>query len=100
MEPLAPNRILPAVIAAALILLLGAAYAGLYALAKLRRDRRLHLLALAAYAGLAAAVAGLSVSLQLAGAWRILVPLLLMGYLIAPRAVWHLCTRIDGTEDR
>jgi hypothetical protein len=99
MEPVAPSLMLTAVTAAALVILLGAAYAGLFALARLRGDRRLHALALVAYAGLAGAVALLGVSLGLDGAWRILVALMLIGYLIAPRAIWHLCTRTHGSQD-
>lgn len=100
MDPVAPSMILTAVTAAALVILLGAAYAGLFALAKLRGDRRLHAWSLMAYGGLAGAVAVLGVSLNLDGAWAVLVGLMLIGYLYAPRAIWQLCARTydDGNQ--
>ncbi|HKJ72171.1 MAG TPA: hypothetical protein VKA55_10500 [Gammaproteobacteria bacterium] len=100
MDPVAPSMMLAATVSAAMIILLGAAYAGLFAWARLRGDRRLEMLSLAAYAGLAAAVAWFTVSLDLQGAWRILVVLMLAGYLFAPRAVWQLCVKTHSAEDR
>jgi len=100
MDPVAPSMLLTAVTAAALVILLGAAYAGLFALAKLRGDRRLHAWSLMAYGGLAGAVGALGMSLHLDGPWAVLVGLMLVGYLFAPRAIWQLCTQTHGDEDR
>jgi len=100
MDPVAPDGLLTAAIAAAAIILLGAAYAGLYALAKMRGDRRLHGLALASYAGLAGAVAVLGWTLHLSGPWEVLIVLMLAGYLLAPRAIWQLCARTHEVSRR
>ena len=90
-EPVAINDFFATFLSAALIIVFGAAYAGLYAWSKLRGKPWLMLWALACYAGLAGATFLLAQATHLNGEWRILVGLMLVGYLLAPLGIWRLC---------
>ena len=81
---------------AALVILFGAGYAGLYAWARLRGKPGLLLWAYACYAALAAATFTLARAAHLNGEWRILVGLMLVGYLLAPLGIWKLCAASHG----
>lgn len=76
---------------AALIILFGAGYAGLYAWARLHDKPRLLFWAYASYAVLAGATFLLAQATHLNGHWRVLVGLMLLGYLLAPLGIWKLC---------
>lgn len=82
--------------AAAMVILCGAAYAGLYAWAKLRGRPGLLLWAYACYAALAGATFTLARAAHLNGEWQILVGLMLAGYLLAPLGIWKLCAASHG----
>lgn len=97
MDPVAPAHLATAMAAAALTVIAGAAYALLFALGRLRGDRRLGLAAYLAYGLLVAAVLTLAGTLQLTGIWQGLVGAMLAGYLLAPHGVWRLCL---GTHSR
>jgi hypothetical protein len=76
----------------ALVILFGAAYAGLFAWAKLH-NRAIGLRwAYGCYAVLAAAVFVLADAAHFNGEWQILTGLMLLGYLLAPIGIWKLCT--------
>ena len=83
---------------AASVILFGAAYALLFAWSRLKARPRLMPLALAAGLGLVVAVLELAVAANLFnnGFWISIVILMLVGYLAAPHAIWHLCV---GTHD-
>jgi len=83
---------------AALIILSGAGYAGLYAWARLRGKPGLLLWAYACYAVLAASTLVLARATHLNGEWQILVGLMLAGYLLAPLGIWKLCAASHGGE--
>ena len=83
---------------AALVILSGAGYAGLYALAKLRGNPRLLLSAYACYAVLAGATFLLARATHLNGQWQVLVGLMLTGYLLTPLGIWKLCVASHGDE--
>ena len=68
-----------------------AGYAGLFAWAKLRGKPRVLFWAYACYAGLVASTFLLARATHLNGQWQILVGLMLIGYLLAPRGIWKLC---------
>jgi hypothetical protein len=80
-------------VSAASVILLGAAYALLFALARLRNLPKLMPLAYASYAGLCASVLALAhaANLYSGGVWLALVVVMLVGYLVAPHAAFRLC---------
>lgn len=84
---------------AASVILFGASYALLFAWSRVRNWPRLMPLAYAAYAGLVVSVIVLAIAANLFhnGFWTFIVLLMLVGYLIAPHAIWHLCvgTHVD-----
>ncbi|QFY42102.1 hypothetical protein F6R98_05225 [Candidatus Methylospira mobilis] len=93
-EPVSIDFLLQAVISAALIVLFGAGYAAAYAWFRLNGQRTLQLLlACCCYLLLAAAALNLAAACHLVGAWRVLVGLMLFGYLFAPHFIWRLYIR-------
>jgi hypothetical protein len=82
--------ILLGAVAAALVVLSGALYALFFALARLRKSPGIGAMAWAAYAALVVCTGLLVRSLSLDGAWLIVVAVMLIGYLAAPYAIWHL----------
>jgi hypothetical protein len=92
-EPVALGNFFLLAVSAASVILLGAAYALLFALARLRHLPALMPLAYAAYAGLAVSVLALAYAANLhrGGIWLALVLAMLAGYLFAPHAVFRLC---------
>jgi hypothetical protein len=95
-DPVVPADMAGSFIAAALVVLFGAGYAALYAWAKLTDRRDLRWWAYGCYGLLALAVAKLAQFNHLNDAWQSLVLLMLVGYLLAPHAIWRLCA---GTHD-
>jgi hypothetical protein len=67
-----------------------------FALGKLQRSTAFALSAVAAYALLVVSVAALVRALQLNGFWMSVAAAMLIGYFLAPRAIWHLCTGTHG----
>lgn len=84
--------------AAAAVILFGAAYAALFAWARLSRQRRWIPWAYVCYGLLAVAVYVLAGAAHLRGPWAAVTVLMLVGYLLAPHAVWHLCTATHRAE--
>lgn len=82
--------LLLSVIAGALIVVCGGLYALLLAFARLRASKRLARLAIAAYLALAAFTFILAASLELARGWYAVIAAMLIGYWLAPKAIWHL----------
>ncbi|MEA3411246.1 MAG: hypothetical protein U9R74_06865 [Pseudomonadota bacterium] len=80
---------------AAMVIIAGAAYALLFALSRVNRMPRLMPFAYLAYTGLFVSVLVLAEATHLYGFWRILVVTMLLGYLLAPHGIWHLC---EGTH--
>jgi len=75
----------------AVVILCGALYALLFAWSRLQRIPRLMPLAYGAYAALFLGVLVLADATHLHGIWRILVVMMLLGYLLAPHGIWRLC---------
>lgn len=73
------------------VILSGACYALFFAWGRLRHDPRFLRWALLAYAVLAACVLTLMRTAHLDGAWSTLTLLMLVGYFVAPRAIFRLC---------
>lgn len=80
----------------AAIVLLGAFYALFFALGRLHESVALALASLAAYGLLAVAVYGLIHALQLNGIWIAISVTMLIGYFLAPRAIWRLAVGTHG----
>ena len=95
-EPVEVQDIMMAAMAGAMIVMFGAAYAFTFAMAKLNKDRRLTILAYGCFAALTVFVLVLAKSLNMTGFWQIVAITMLVGYLLAPQAIWKLCV---GTHE-
>lgn len=98
------QSLLGAAASGAAIVLFGALYALLLALARLQQRAALLVFAYATYACLIASTFVLARTLDMHGVWLLLPVLLLIGYLLAPHGVWRLCVGIHdeahGASDR
>jgi uncharacterized membrane protein len=92
-EPVALKDFFLTFFSAAMVILTGALYALLFAYARVKQRPRLMPLAYLAYLGLVASVLVLATVANLfaTGFWTLIVALMLIGYLLAPHAIWHLC---------
>lgn len=101
-EPVALKDFFLCFFSAALVIITGALYALLFAYSRIKNRPRLMPLAYIAYSGLMASVLLLAFVANLfnSGFWTFIVLLMLVGYLFAPHAVWHLCvgTHENGHE--
>ena len=79
-----------AAMAGAMVVMFGAAYAFAFAVAKLNRKRTLMGIAYGIYAGLTVSVFVLAYALNLNGSWWAVTITMLVGYLLAPQAIWKL----------
>jgi len=86
---------------AASVILFGALYALLFAWSRIRSRPGLMALAYTAYVGLAASVITLGYAANLFNSnfWTFIVLLMLVGYLVAPHVIWHLCVGTHAEED-
>ena len=91
-------RLAAAGFSAAAVVLCAAGYAILLALGRARHKPVLSRAALVAYAGVVAAAVALAWALRLQGLWLVLVAILLIGYFVAPRAVWRLSVATHPEE--
>lgn len=84
---------------AAMVILLGALYALLFAYSRIRTVPRLMPLAYLSYAGLFVSTLVLANAANLLShpLWTTVVVCMLAGYLLAPHAIWHLCV---GTHEQ
>jgi hypothetical protein len=85
---------------AASVIMFGALYALLFAWARVKNRPRLMPLTYAAYLGLFASVLTLAYAANLYsnGFWMFIVLLMLVGYFVAPHAIYHLCVRTHVGE--
>jgi hypothetical protein len=83
-----------------MVVMAGALYALLFAYARVKRQPRLMPLAYGAYLGLVVSVLILAAVANLfaTGFWTFIVVLMLVGYLLAPHAIWRLCVGTHGPE--
>ena len=82
----------------ALVVIAGALYALLFALSRVYKRSRLVMFAYAAYMVLFLSVLVLARVMHLSGLWQVMVVTLLVGYLFAPHAIWHLCVGTHPAE--
>jgi hypothetical protein len=98
-EPVELKDFLVAVIAGATVVIFGALYAFTFAVAKLNKSRPLMGWACVAFAGFSASVLVLAWALHLTGWWWAVTVAMLLGYLLAPQAIWKLSVGThEGSE--
>ena len=90
-ETMGIENLILGTMAGAVVVLAGAFYALFFALGKLQSSRAFLLASLLSYGLLVAAVWVLAVNLKLSGFWIVVTATMLVGYFMAPRAIWHLC---------
>ncbi|MEW6120676.1 MAG: hypothetical protein AB1593_11375 [Pseudomonadota bacterium] len=100
-EPVALADFFTVFFTAALVILCGGLYALLFAYARVKNAPRLMPLAYLSYAGLAVSALMLARAANLfdSGFWSVVVVLMLVGYLVAPHGIWHLCVGTHSEED-
>ena len=102
-EPVALANFFTVFFSAAMVIMTGAMYALLFAYSRVKHVPRLMPVAYLAYAGLAVSVLVLADAANLfhSAFWSAIVGLMLLGYLVAPHAIWHLCvgTHADKHEE-
>ena len=99
-EPANPADFFTVFLTAAMVILLGALYALLFACSRLKRIPSLMPAAYLAYGGLfiSAMVLARATHLFNSAWWAAIVVLMLAGYLLAPHAIWHLCKGTHSAE--
>ena len=97
-DPVELQRIAVAALSAGGIVLFGAAYAICLALGRLKGLAIP--LSYVAYLALAAVTLLFAWSMNLTGAWAILTGVLLVGYFVAPRAIWRLSVATHEVSDQ
>ena len=93
-----PDDLFFGALAGAMIVLAGGLYAFLFALSRLRENRRLDNWALFEFVVLAASTYLLVQALRLSGFWIFVTAVMLIGYFFAPRAIWHLSVGTHAAE--
>ena len=92
-EPVELANFFTVFFSAAMVIVTGALYALLFAYSRIKAMPRLMPAAYLAYTGLVVAVLFLGDAANLFNSrfWTVIIGLMLLGYLVAPRAIWHLC---------
>ncbi|MDD4880143.1 MAG: hypothetical protein PHR30_04345 [Gallionellaceae bacterium] len=99
-EPVALANFFTVFFSAAMVIMTGATYALLFAYSRVKGMPRMMLLAYLAYLGLFASVMTLADAANLFHNtfWTVIVGLMLLGYLVAPHAIWKLCVGTHALE--
>jgi RsiW-degrading membrane proteinase PrsW (M82 family) len=98
-EPVEAKDIMIAAMAGAMVIMFGAGYAFAFAMAKLNKQRSVMAVAYALYAGLVISVFVLAYALNLNGSWWAVTITMLVGYLLAPQAIWKLSVGTHESSD-
>ncbi|MYA15479.1 MAG: hypothetical protein F4089_07120 [Gammaproteobacteria bacterium] len=98
-DPVELQRIAVAALSAGGIVLFGAAYAICLALGRLKGLAILRPLSYVAYLALVAVTVLFAWAMNLTGSWAILTVVLLIGYFVAPRAIWRLSVATHETSE-
>lgn len=99
MDVVAADAIMRAVASGAGVVLCGSCYALFLGVAYYSDKRRWLFPAYFSYAGLILSVVILAHALNFTGYWWYLVATMLVGYLLAPHAIWHLCVGTHQAAD-
>ena len=97
-EPIELQDLFFSTMSGAAIVLMGASYALFFALGRLHNSRSMTAASFFSYLLLAAAVYVLVESLRLSGFWMLVAAVMLVGYFLAPRAIWKLCVGTHAAE--
>lgn len=99
-EPVELANFFTVFFSAAMVIMAGALYALLFAYSRVKHMPRLMPLAYSAYAVLVVSVIVLANAANLFNSsfWTAIVGLMLLGYLAAPHAIWHLCVGTHAGE--
>ncbi|EIC28631.1 MULTISPECIES: hypothetical protein [Methylomicrobium] len=97
-EPVALSDFFIVFFSGALIILLAALYAALFAWGKLQGGAGFRYGSWLTYGLLLACVAIFAKVLHLEGHWKILAVLMVVGYWWMPRLIWRLCTATHAHE--
>ena len=98
-EPVELQNFFITFFSAAMVVIMGALYALLFAWSLLHKLPKLMPFAYAAYMGLICSVLALADATNLNGYWQIVVVTMLVGYLFAPHGIWHLCVGTHANND-
>ncbi len=98
-EPVGVQDIIIAAMAGAMVVMFGAAYAFAFAMAKLNKKRSLMGVAYGIYVCLTVSVFVLAYALNLNGSWWAVTITMLVGYLLAPQAIWKLSVGTHESSD-
>ena len=90
-DPVSIENIFAAALSGAMVIIFGGLYALFFAFARIGNSPRLRMGAYICYALLFASTLFLARYLNLDGVWRWVVLIMVVGYLLAPHAIWHLC---------
>lgn len=92
-EPVALADFFLSFFSGAMIVVLAALYAGLFAWAKISRKKALHYAAWLVYGLLLVCVVIFAKVYHLHGYWQFLTVLMAVGYWWMPRLIWRLCVK-------
>ena len=98
-EPIGIQNLFLGTMSGALVVLMGAFYALFFALGRLHGSTALNWASLFSYVLLAGAVYVLVISLEFSGIWIGVATVMLIGYFLAPRAIWHLCVGTHAGDE-
>jgi hypothetical protein len=100
-EPVALKDFFLTFFSAAMVIMTGGLYALLFAYARIKNRPGLMPMAYTSYVGLFISVMTLAYAANLfnSGFWTVIVLLMLIGYLLAPHAIWHLCVGTHRDEE-
>lgn len=90
-EPMGLQAMFFGTMAGAAIVLMGASYALFFALGRLHASRVMQWASLLSYLLLIMSVVVLADAFALGGFWILVTAVMLVGYFLLPRAIWHLC---------
>ena len=90
-EPMGLQAMFFGTMAGAAIVLMGASYALFFALGRLHASRAMLWASFLSYLLLIASVVVLVDAFALGGFWILVTAVMLVGYFLLPRAIWHLC---------
>lgn len=97
-EPIGLQDLFFGTMAGAMIVLSGALYALFFALTRLHHSRSMNIASVVAYLLLIVSVIVLADALALSGFWILVAAVMLIGYFLLPRAIWHLCVGTHAAE--
>ncbi|MEQ1532008.1 MAG: hypothetical protein HOO97_00815 [Sideroxydans sp.] len=99
-EPASLGNFFTIFFTSAMVIMLGALYALLFAFSRLKGETRLMPLAYLSYVGLFISTLFLADAANLLNHpfWIVIVAFMLVGYLLAPHAIWHLCVGTHADE--